>query len=176
MKNSVRVSIAAVALLFGLSAANAGEVTLKDTHLCCPACVRAVGATLGKVDGVSNASCDRAAKTVTFTAADDKAAKAGIAALVEAGFHGAAAHGDKKIELPGSGAKEGQKADKVDLVGAHLCCGACENAVKKALADLEAEITIDRKARNISLSGSGIDVNAAVAALNKAGFHVKVKS
>ena len=175
MQKLLTTSLSVCALLLAVTAVQAGDVTVKGVHLCCPACVKGVAKALGDVDGVSGAACDRADKTVTFSATDDKAAKAGIAALAEAGFHGAASHGDKKLDFPASGAKKGDKADKIVLTNVHLCCGACVKGVSKALEDIKAEAACDRKESTVTLTGSDIDVSAAVAALNKAGYHAKVK-
>ena len=69
MRHFLVAAVATVALAgFGFSQARADKVELKDTHLCCPMCVKAVGEVLKGVDGVSDAACDREKKTVTFTA------------------------------------------------------------------------------------------------------------
>ncbi len=175
MKSFLKTMLAGVVVTFGLSAAQAGDVSVKGVHLCCGQCVKIVGTALGKVDGISNPACDRKTKTVSFTATNDKAAKAAVKALAKAGFHGAAKHGDKKLAFPASGAKKGQKADAVTLTSVHLCCGGCVNAAKKALTGIKAEFAADRKAKTVTLTGSGIDINAAVAALNEAGFNGQLK-
>ena len=88
------------------------------------------------------------------------------------GFHGAAAHGDKKLAFPASGAKKGDKADVVTLKGVHLCCGNCVKIIAATYKGFDGvTVACYRKARTVSLTGSGIDVVKAVAALNKAGFH-----
>ena len=58
------------------------------------------------MSGVSGVKVDRGAKSITFTAADDKGAEAGIKALAKGGFYGSAKHGDKKLSFPDSGAKK----------------------------------------------------------------------
>jgi len=55
------------------------KVVLKDVHLCCGQCVKAVAGILNDA-GVKGA-CDQKAKTVTITAADDKAAQKALDAL-----------------------------------------------------------------------------------------------
>lgn len=175
MRKVLTTSLSLLALLLTVGAAQAGDVTIKGVHLCCGQCVKGVAKTLGSVDGISDAACDRTAKTVTFTAASDKNAAAAIKALGKAGFHGAAAHGDKLLKFPASGAKKGDKADKVVFTNVHLCCGACVKGVAKALTDIDAEKACDKKAGTVTLTGSGIDISAAVAALNKAGFNATVK-
>src|SRR5262249_18718691 len=46
------------------------KVELKNVHLCCPACVKAVGEILKKIDGAQG-ECDAKAKTVSITAKDN---------------------------------------------------------------------------------------------------------
>ena len=179
MRKSLTTSLSMASVLFAFSVAQAGDVKVAGVHLCCGQCVKIVGKTLKGVKGVTDVVCDRTAKpkTVSFTAADDKAAKAGVAALAKAGFHGAAAHGDKKLAFPKSGAKKGAKADAVTLNGVHLCCGQCVKAIGKLFKEFDgvSSVKCDRKGRTVVLIGSDIDVSAAVAALNKTGFHGTIK-
>jgi copper chaperone CopZ len=171
---SSAAAIAAVAML--TAAAQAGEVTVKNVHICCPQCVKIIGTALGKVDGVSGASCDRDTGTVTLQAADDKAAAGAIAALAKEGFFGEAAHGDKKLAFPDSGAKQGDKADTITLAGVHLCCPQCVKGVAKALEGISGATTkCDTKEKTVTVTGSGLDVLEVVTALNKGGFHGTVK-
>lgn len=155
----------------------AGQVTVKGVHLCCGACVNGVMKALKDVEGVSDVTADRDSKTVVFQAADDKAAERGIQALADGGFHGKVAHGDKELEFPASGIKKGQKADSVTFNGVHLCCGACVTGAQKAVAEVKGveTIDIDRGAKTVTLKGKDIDLEEAVAALNKGGFHGTVK-
>ncbi|MCH7688584.1 MAG: heavy-metal-associated domain-containing protein, partial [Planctomycetes bacterium] len=80
-----------------MTSAQAGEVSVKGVHICCGMCVKAIGGVLGKVDGVSDAKCDRDSKTVTFSASDAKTAKAGLRAILNAGFYGKATLDGKKL-------------------------------------------------------------------------------
>ena len=159
------------------SGSEAARVTVKGVHLCCGACVAGVDEALGDVSGVSGVTADRNSKTVTFTAADAKAAQAGIEALAKAGFHGTATHGSKKLRFPPSGVKKGEKANKITLTGLHLCCGACVSGAQKALQQVKGATTIefDRKTKEARIFGKEIDVAAAIAALNKGGFHGTLK-
>src|SRR5580692_1999748 len=75
------------------------KVEVKGPHLCCKQCVNVSVGLLKKVDGVSDAKADVKTKTVTFTAKDSKAAKAGVMALVNGGFYGAASAGGKDIKI-----------------------------------------------------------------------------
>jgi copper chaperone CopZ len=170
--------VAGAALLYASAGVvAAGDVEVSGVHLCCPACVRAVAGALGDVDGVSNAACDREAKKVTFTAANEEAAQAGVDALAEAGFHGSAKHGDDELEFPESGAKEDAKANEITVTGVHLCCPACVRAVGAAVNDVDgvSDASCDREKKTCTVSGENISVEALVAALNKAGFHANVE-
>jgi copper chaperone CopZ len=167
--NAFTIALAVTAFPAVLSAE---DVSLSHTHLCCGQCVKAVAGTLKKVKGVSDAKCDRAGKTVTFKATNKKTAQAGLNALVRAGFYGTAKVDGKAAKLPARKIKAGTKAAKANFVGAHLCCGACAKAVEKAAKSVSgvSEVTVDRKKRTISVSGTDVDVAAVIAALNKAGF------
>jgi len=179
--NALRFSIVAgiVLTLTAASAATvqAGNVTVKKVHVCCGACVAAIDKSLKGVTGVTDAKADRKSKTVSFTAENDKAAEAGIKALAKAGFHGAAAHDSKKLNFPASGAKKGDKSNSITLNGVHLCCGGCKSTAKRAFRGLKGvlDVKCDSKAKTVALTGTSIDVVAAVAALNKAGFHGSLK-
>ncbi len=167
---------AGIALLAGTGIATAGEVEISGVHLCCPACPRAEAAALGDVDGVSGAACDREEKTVTFNASDEEAAQAGIDALAEAGFHGAAKHGDDELEFPESGAEEDATADEITVTNVHLCCPACVRAVGAAVTEVDgvSGASCDREKGTCTVTGDGINVEAVVAALNEAGFNATI--
>src|SRR5262249_33887245 len=117
----------------GAAQALAENVEVKGPHICCPQCVKAAVGLLKDVDGVSDAKADAKSKTVTFTAKDEKAAQAGFKALVDGGFFGQATCGGKelKIAVP---AGEG-KANSVSVTKVHVCCGACQKAIKGLFAD-----------------------------------------
>jgi copper chaperone CopZ len=168
------------ALLFVFSAAlpaTAGEVQVTGVHICCGACVKGVEKALKDVTGVSKVSGDREAKTVRFTAADDKAAAAGIEALAKAGFHGTAKHGEATLEFPASGAKKDAKAGQVKISQVHLCCAACVRAADEALKKVSgvSTVTADREASSIEVTGENVSVEALVKALNDAGFHATIQ-
>ncbi|MEX0725891.1 MAG: cation transporter [Planctomycetaceae bacterium] len=172
------LAIASAVLFLSLSANSlfAGDVTIKSVHLCCGQCVKLVKEALKDVEGVSEVTADTDSKVVGFKAANEDAAKNGIEALAKSGFFGTAKHGDEELEFPKSGAEKGAKADTVKLTSVHLCCGQCVKDVQAALKDVKGstKIDVDRDAQTVTLSGSGIVVTDAVAALNKAGFYGKV--
>ena len=175
---SLPLAVGVFALLtFASTTAPAAEVTVRGVHLCCVTCVKAVTTALAAVDGVSDAACDRRAQAVTFSAAGDKAALAGVNALAAAGFHGTATHAGREVHFPPSGAKPGDRADAVTITGVHLCCGACVKAAETAVFGAVAgvQVVANRKTGTLTVTGNRVAVVAVVTALNKAGFHGTVK-
>jgi copper chaperone CopZ len=177
MKLAHLLSIAAAMALLNAAIARAGEVKIEGVHLCCGQCVTIAQGTLKKVEGVSDGKADKDSGSITLIAADDKAAAAAIEALAKAGFRGAAKHGDKVLEFPGSNAEKGAKADTVTIVGVHLCCPACYTAAEKALKTVDgvSAVASDKKTKTLEVTGKGVDVNATLEALFKAGFQASVK-
>jgi copper chaperone CopZ len=167
---------AAVTLLIAASLP-AGEVKIEGVHMCCGQCVTVAQTTLKKVDGVSDAKADKDTGTITLVAADDKAAAAAIDALAKAGFRGAAKHGDKTLEFPGSNAEKGAKADTIAIVGVHLCCPSCYRAAEEALKGVDgvSAVNADKKTKTLEVVGKAVDLNAALDALFQAGFQASVK-
>jgi periplasmic mercuric ion binding protein len=174
MKTTRLMAVACASLLF-LSAAARAETTveLKSTHLCCPACVKAVNDTLKGIDGVTG-KCDAKAKTVTITAKDEATAQKAIDALAAAGFHGTTDN-DKVTVKEDSGVKAG-KVKTLTLTNVHNCCGACTRTIKESLKKVEGVTgdTVKAKADTFEVTGD-FDAEAVVKALNTAGFHAKVK-
>jgi len=161
-------------LLILTSAAQAEtKVELKGVHLCCPACAKGVGDILKTVEAVK-ATCDTKKKTVTITAADDKAAQRALDALAAGGFHGDTGNTDLAMK-DDSGAQQG-KVKSLTLTGAHNCCGACCKAIKSTVKKVEgvSDDTAKPKANTFTVSGD-FDAAELVKALNAAGFHVQVK-
>ncbi len=161
-------------LLALTSAAHAEtKVELKGVHLCCDACTKGVADILKTVEGVTG-KCDRKTKTVTITAADDKAAQRALDALAAGGFHGDTGNTDLAMK-DDSGASKG-KVKSLTLTGAHNCCGACCKAIKSTVKKVEgvSDDTAKPKANTYTVSGD-FDAAELVKALNAAGFHVKVK-
>ena len=149
------------------------KVELKNVHLCCNACVKAVGNVLHEIDGVQG-QCDRKNKTVTITAPDDKTAQKALDALAKAGFHGKT--GNKELAIKDdSGAKKG-KVQSVTVSGVHNCCGNCCKTIKKGVKEVDGVSgdTAQPKKTTFEVTGN-FDAAELVKALNGAGFHVKVK-
>ncbi|MDA1051821.1 MAG: heavy metal-associated domain-containing protein [Planctomycetota bacterium] len=168
--------LVATLFAFAASPAHSATVAVRGTHLCCGGCQAGAEEALSEVEGISDVSADVNTKVISYKAASDKAAAAGIEALAAAGFYGTATHGAKKLAYPDSGAKKGMKANSLLLTGLHLCCTACVTSSQKALVDVKGVslIDIDRNEQTIKLTGDSIDVPEAIAALNKAGFFCKL--
>lgn len=167
----VFVFVSGIALLAGTARAET-KVELSGVHLCCGACVAAVGKVL-KAEGCQG-TCDREGKTVTFTAADDKAAQKTLDALAKAGFHGET--GSKTLAIKDdSGAPQG-KVKSVTVSGIHNCCPACTRGIKATLKSVAGvkEDTAKSKVESFDVTGD-FDAGELVKAFNAAGFHVKVE-
>lgn len=174
---SVRAFASAVLIAFASLTVMAGEVQVTGVHICCGACVKAVDQSLQGIEGVSAVTSDRETRTVRFSAADDKAAGAGVKALAKAGFHGVAKHADAPVAFPASGAKEGAKAGQIKIGNVHLCCAACVRAAEEALKNVDGvgNVAADREASTVEVTGENVSVEALVKALNNAGFHATVQ-
>src|SRR5438874_5124022 len=122
---------AAVLLLAGSTSAVAGaeKVEVKGVHLCCGNCVKSVGNILGKIDGVTDAACDRATKTVTFTAKDAATAKKAFESLAKGGFYGTATCEGKALQIKAEAPKG--KVNSVTVNDVHVCCNSCRKALQK---------------------------------------------
>ncbi|MFO0852406.1 MAG: cation transporter [Gemmataceae bacterium] len=167
--------VAAVALASAGSAPAAEKVELKSVHMCCDGCAEEVAAILGKVEGVSGVSTDKKAKSATFTAADAKAAQMALDALAEGGFHGDPGKGKGYAFKDDSGVKAG-KVKALTVTGFHNSCGGCVKSFREAIKDVKGVAGATAKAKVTTAEVTGeFDAAELVKALNKAGFHVKVK-
>ena len=154
----------------------AEKVEVKGPHICCKQCVNVVNGLLGKVDGVSDVVPDPKTKTVSFTATDEKAAKAGIKALIDGGFFGSATCDGKEAKIDVPAVKKGDKAEKVAVKNVHVCCGQCQTAIKKIFKDATVTFT-DPKGpqRTVTIEGADLYRGEVIDALKKAGFYGSVE-
>jgi copper chaperone CopZ len=160
-------------LAMGSAARAETKVELKNVHLCCGACVKAVATTLKDIEGVK-AACDQKGRTVTLTAKDDATAQKAIDALAAAGFQGESDNKDLKAK-DDSGASAG-KVKTLTLTGVHNCCGQCCKAIKATVAKVNGVTGDTAKPKMDTFEVTGdFDAAELVKALNDAGFHVKVK-
>ena len=175
MKLSRLFTVAGVAAMLALAGVARAEtkVELKNTHLCCGMCVKAVGAILKEIDGVTG-KCDQKAHTVTITAKDDATAQKAIDARAAGGFHGDT--DTKDVTVKGDSGVEKGKVKSLTVTGIHNCCGNCTKAIKAAVKKVDGVKADTVKAKEDTFEVTGdFDAEELVKALNAAGFHVKVK-
>jgi copper chaperone CopZ len=159
--------------LVGAAALAETKVEISNVHLCCPACIKSVGAAVKTVEGVK-AKCDQKAKTVALSAPDDETAQKAIEALAAAGFHGRL--DTKAVHFPrDSGAGDG-KVSTLTVTGIHNCCGACTKLIKSAVKKVKGVTgdTVKAKAKTFEVTGD-YEARDLVRALHEAGFHIKVE-
>jgi copper chaperone CopZ len=158
-------------VLMSAAQAAADSVEVKGPHICCKQCVNVVEKILSKIDGVSDAKADAKTKTVTFTAKDAAATKAGIKALIDGGFSGTAKADGKDVEIKLSPTKNLGTADKVVVKDVHVCCGACQSAIKNLFKDAKVSFENKGPQRTVIVEGTGLDRGAVLEALRKTGFN-----
>jgi mercuric ion binding protein len=166
------VSSLCALLVLSATARAETKVELKGVHLCCGACVKAVG-TILKDAGVKGV-CDQKAGTVTITAENDKAAQKALDALAAGGFHGDT--GSKDLVFKDDSDAPKGKVKTLTLTGVHNCCPMCCKAIKETVKKVDGVKgdTAKPKADTFEVTGD-FDAGELVKALNAAGFHVKVK-
>ena len=168
---------AAVGMLAWTAPAGAAEtkVELKSVHMCCPGCAEEVAAILGKVEGVSGVAVDQKATTAKFTAADARAAQRALDALAAGGFHGDTGGAKDFSFKDDSGVKPG-KVTSLTVTGFHNSCPGCVKSFRAAIKDVKGVTGDNTKSKVTTAEVTGeFDAAELVKALNKAGFHVKVK-
>jgi copper chaperone CopZ len=169
---AVVVGVTFVLAQTGAASADA-TVEIKGVHLCCPACVAAVGKIVKEVEGVK-AACNQQKSTVTLTAADDKTLQKAVDALAAGGFYGDT--GSKEVTFKDDSGVEKGKVKSLTLTGVHNCCGQCNNKIKAAVKKVDGVAGDTAKPRENTFEVTGdFDGAELVKALNAAGFHVKVK-
>ena len=150
------------------------KIELKQVHMCCDGCAKEVSAVLKKVEGVSEVTSDQKTRTARFIAVDAKAVQRALDALADAGFHGDS--GSKDIAFRAdSGVKPG-KVKSLIVSGFHNSCPGCVKSFREAIKGVEgvAGDTAKSKVNTCEVTGD-FDAAALVDALNKGGFHVKVR-
>jgi hypothetical protein len=166
--------VTAVALLAAGSASTLAraeeKVEVKGVHLCCGQCIKAVGAILSKVDGVSNAKCDKATKTVSFTAKDDATADNAFKSLLKGGFYGfAKTESGKTLEAKNKASKD--KTNEVTVNNVHACCNACQTALKKLFPHATVAVAGKGLQRTVTISGENLEPATVLATLRHGGFN-----
>jgi copper chaperone CopZ len=168
-------ALAAALASAGPARAAETKVELKKVHMCCEGCADEVVAILKKVEGVTGVTCDQKAGTAKFTAADAKAAQKALDALAEGGFHGDTGGAKDFVFKDDSGVKAG-KVKSLTVTAFHNSCPGCVKSFREAIKDVPGVTGATLKAKVSSAEVAGdFDAAELVKALNKAGFHVKVK-
>lgn len=151
------------------------KVELKKVHMCCDGCAEEVEAVLKKVAGVTGVAVDQEKEAARFTAADARAAQRALDALAAEGFHGDTGGAKDYAFKDDSGAKPG-KVKSLTVTGFHNTCGGCVKSFRDALKDVKGVTGVSAKPKVSTAEVTGeFDAVELVKALNKAGFHVKVK-
>lgn len=166
--------VAMCALIGAVPVAAAETIELKSVHMCCEGCADEVASILEKVQGVTGIVSDQKAGKATFTAADVKTAQKALDALAESGFHGNTGNKDLAFK-DDSGVKAG-KVKSLTVTGFHNSCAGCVKSFRVAIKDVPGVTgaTLTAKVSSAEVVGD-FDAAELVKALNKAGFHVKVK-
>jgi copper chaperone CopZ len=167
------IGVAAAVLNAGQAAST--NVEVKGPHICCKQCVNVVGDILKKVDGVTDVKAEIKTKTVTFTAKDDKAAEAGVMALVNGGFFGSATQGGKEMKTSLPAVAKGSKADVVTVKDVHVCCGACQKAIIKIFEGSKVTFDGPSPQRTVRIEGKDLDRASVMDTLHKTGFNGTVE-
>jgi copper chaperone CopZ len=175
MRSLFSGALAGLAAMLFVGTVVASDVEVKGPHICCGQCVKVVGKLLEKVDGVSDVKADAKTKTVTFTAANNTAAKAGFKALVDGGFFGSATEDGKAIKLEVAGTKKGDKLEKVTVKAVHVCCGQCQNAINKLFKDSKVSYEGKGAQRTVVIEGGELYRGSVLEALRKSGFNGTVE-
>lgn len=172
MRSLFAVVVAALTLgALSAGQALADSVEVKGPHICCKQCVNAVGKILSDVAGVSDAKCDIKGKTVTFTAKDEAAAKAGVAALVKGGFAGTVTRDGKALKVDLPAVAKGDKVGSVTVKDVHVCCPACQKAINGLFKDSKVTYEGSGAQRTVIVTGGELYRGSVVEALRKAGFN-----
>lgn len=173
MRRFTLPAVAILACLFAAASLKAEtKVTISKTHLCCPQCLTGVAAALKDVDGVKH-ECSQQEKTIAIKAESDEAAQKAIDALAKAGFYGAT--DNEKIKYKLADAPKGD-VERLEIIGVHNCCGACTQAIKKALGTVDGITanTVKAKSDSFVLEGK-FSAEKAIQALLDAGFCAQAK-
>jgi hypothetical protein len=133
--------------------------------------VNAAKGLLAKIDGVTDAKADQKTKTITFTAKDEAAAKAGVEAIFKGGFAGKVTRDGKAFKVSLPPIAKGDKVAKVVVKDVHVCCGQCVTGVKNLFKESKVSIEGKGAQRTVIVEGDNLTVVGVVEALRKGGFN-----
>jgi copper chaperone CopZ len=170
VRQLILLKAALVLIVVGAGPARADKVEVKGPHICCAQCVRIAEGLLNKVEGVSEAKADIKTKTVSFTVTDEKAAKAGIQALVDGGFFGVATRDGKEVKI--AVPRPGGKSLTVVVTRVHVCCIACEKAITQLFQYSKVSFEGEGPQRTVRIEGPGcVGHDETLITLRRAGFN-----
>lgn len=150
------------------------KLAVKQLHMCCGGCASEVEEILGKVQGITDVSTDKASRSATFTATDSKVAQKAIDALTEGGFYGDT--GRKDIAFRNDSGVKAGKVTSLTVTGFHNSCPGCVKSFRVALKKVEGVTGDNCKSKVTTCEVKGnFEAAALIEALNREGFHVKVK-
>ena len=124
---------------------------------------------------MSAVKADKETGTATFTATDAKVAQKALDTLAANGFHGDPGKDKGFAFKDDSGVKAG-KVKSLAVTGFHNSWPGCVKSFRTAIKDVPGVTgaTLKPKVSSAEVTGE-FDAAELVKALNKAGFHVKVK-
>lgn len=166
-------TLLAVAVIMAAQSAQAAlTVTVSEMHLCCRGCTMAVEKSVSKLEGVKVTTSEDDGTTV-IEAADVKAVQAALDAIAAAGFTGKL--DNEEVKFAEIKAPEGN-VTRLEVYQVHNCCGACTDAIKGALADVDGVKSDTCKSKKTEFVIEGdFSAKDAIAALGKAGFYCSLE-
>lgn len=154
----------------------AGDVSVKisDVHLCCDKCVKGAEKAISSVPGATPTS-DKAAGSITITAADTATLQKAADALIAGGYFGTSSDPEVKLEAK-AGAKKG-KVQSLKITGVHLCCDKCVARVNEAVTKVNGvkATTAAKGVESFEVTGD-FKSKAVFTALHKAGLSGKASN
>jgi mercuric ion binding protein len=169
------MSIACVVAILTSCLANAdAKIEIKQLHMCCDGCAEEVENTLKKIEGVKDVLVTKKSRTARFTASSNEVAQKAVDALASDGFHGEVNQASVAFKAD-SGVTKG-KVTSLTVTGFHNTCPGCVKSFRVALKKVSGVTGDDCKSGVTTCTVKGsFDAAELVEALNKEGFHVKVK-
>jgi copper chaperone CopZ len=151
------------------------KIEIKQLHMCCDGCAEEVENILKKVDGLTDIIVTRKTRTAVFSTTSTAVAQKAVDALAADGFHGQVNNSSIAFKAD-SGVKK-EKVTSLTVTGFHNTCPGCVKSFRVALKKVEGVTGDDCKPNVTTCTIKGnFDAAALVEALNKEGFHVKVKN
>ena len=135
------------------------KASIKISGMTCAACARRIEKSVGKMDGVANATVNLAAEILTFEYDESKVSQADV---------------EKTIESLGYGVIEEEKKNTVTIPVGGMTCAACAARVEKALGKtegvLKATVNLAAEKAVVEYDPSKIRVSGLKQVIEKAGY------